>query len=160
MTSRVNVSGKVKQINVDARYKPLDESWKNDERMSYLMAPFRLRTLNPYGYDGKMKFWKELIKKYCEISKGCAVVSLLELNSVFIRADKKTHCIRDVLDDMLKNGEIIDEYSFLNEDNKSWADWAFDLTAWGINKLKDITVGSPAINPATKFVVLDTIKVP
>lgn len=36
--------------------------WQDDERMGALMSQFRARETNPDAYDGKMRFWSDLIE--------------------------------------------------------------------------------------------------
>ena len=48
----------------DPRRKWLPDEWDDDVRMGAMFAPFRPRSLNPEGYDGRLRFWKEAILKW------------------------------------------------------------------------------------------------
>jgi charged multivesicular body protein 7 len=55
------------------------KEWTDDQRMGMLLAEFRVKSLNPENYEAKMKFWREMICKYCLEQKQSSNVTLNEL---------------------------------------------------------------------------------
>lgn len=51
--------------------------------------------VNPENYEGKMRFWKQLIKTYCEY-KGNAEFSINELKKAFKRKNVSPYCLPKV----------------------------------------------------------------
>lgn len=47
------------------------EQWQNDAKMGNYLAEFRPYALNPENYTAKMRFWKDLIKSYCQHKGNC-----------------------------------------------------------------------------------------
>lgn len=73
----------------DASYLP--ECWKDNERMSSLMSMFKLREINPDGYDFKLKFWSDLILVSCRHLKR-PYFTHKELTSRYRRKDRIPAC--------------------------------------------------------------------
>lgn len=114
------------------------QCWDNDERMYFLLAPFRPKALNPISYESKLIFWRNLIRKYCE-AKGSAQVSLPELISAFMRKGKKPHALETVLSEMEAEREIVKMGKFM-EAQQPWRDWAhrsmYNVISWPIYHIK------------------------
>lgn len=79
----------------------LPSCWHNKTRINALFAPFRQKTVNPEDWESKLKFWSNLIKKWCEI-KGCANFTMLELKKVFVENKRSPACLETVIQEMLK----------------------------------------------------------
>ncbi|KXJ82319.1 hypothetical protein RP20_CCG014339 [Aedes albopictus] len=137
------------------------ETWRDDSRMGVLLSEFRTRAVNPENYDSKMRFWKELIVKYCE-HKGCASVSITELKRVFRRKGTSPYCLKVVFEDMMKDGRLQAKNEFDRIPQDSWGGWAMDVLVkrplgWGFGAVKDRIVGS-AFDESAEFVCMDVVK--
>ncbi|KAJ6647134.1 Charged multivesicular body protein 7 [Pseudolycoriella hygida] len=173
MSSNVRVETKnmVNKSDIDPTRKmknlPLDfypDCWvKDEERMDVLFNPFRPKNVNPINYESKMKFWKQLIVKYCN-EKGSASASESELKNAFIRNGRKPLCLSTVLEDMRNNHEIEYLHKFMVPAQHSWKDWAVDVmvkkpASWGWNLVKDrIFAKNSQTEEMSNFVVLESVK--
>jgi len=45
-----------------------DIDWNDEERVNFLLAPFRDRNVNPTSYDLKMKFWVDAIDAWMKVN--------------------------------------------------------------------------------------------
>uniref|UniRef100_A0A182FT74 Charged multivesicular body protein 7 n=1 Tax=Anopheles albimanus TaxID=7167 RepID=A0A182FT74_ANOAL len=106
----------------DSSFLPI--CWSDDIRMSFLLADFRSRNVNPESYDSKLQFWKDLVAAYC-LFQGSSIVSLIQLKDVFRRKSITPQCLITVFDEMLKNGELLPKDNFLEPTMSS---------GWGIKK--------------------------
>lgn len=137
------------------------ECWKDNVRMDVLFAPFRPRDINPLNYDNKMKFWKQMIQKYCD-QKGSAAVSLAELRTAFKRADKRPHALEAVLDDMQSNRELQSIQTFLEPPQHTWRDWAKRHVSHVINWPMLVVMAAwqkSQLEKQTQCVILDAVSV-
>ncbi|XP_063699737.1 charged multivesicular body protein 7 [Culicoides brevitarsis] len=117
------------------------ESWNDEAKMGNYYAEFRPYQVNPENYEGKMRFWKQLIKTYCE-HKGSAEFTIVELKKAFKRKNVSPYCLSKVIDEMLANQEIKLKDQFLEPPEATWSGWAMNLLVkkplkWGINKVKE-----------------------
>lgn len=103
-----------------------DECWIDDRRMKVLFSPLRQREVNPENYDSQIRFWREQIRNHCRKTRN-PTISLSDLRTAFVRKGQKPHCLDDVLDDMLKSGDIKPVDEFLQESQISWKEWSFHL---------------------------------
>lgn len=139
------------------------EDWKDNVRMDVLFAPFRPRDLNPLNFDNKMKFWKQLIQKYCD-QKGSAAISLAELRTAFKRANKRPYALEAVLDEMRLKAELQPIQEYAKPPQHTWRGWAKEhLTramVWPVLavKAKLWQPGDEQKNES-QYVVLDAVKV-
>lgn len=142
------------------------ECWQDDERMENFLAPFRIKSVNPVNYDTKLKFWKNLIKEYCEV-KGSASVTINELRDALQRNGKKPHCLSTVIEEQLTEGSIKRKTEFMESPQITWSGWALDKLIktpfkWSFNKVKEralpVTVDAKQFD-STEFVVLEFVKV-
>lgn len=113
--------------------------WHNDdERMSVLFAPFRSRSLNPLNFDTKLRFWTDLIAKYCQ-HKGNASCTIAELRDAFRRHSKAPYALDTVLEHLQSTGQTQTAAAFLVEPQHTWSGWAQKrLTAaltWPVHKV-------------------------
>lgn len=76
------------------------DCWKDDTRMNVLFAPFRSKSINPTDWESKMKFWEQLIDRWCKHHK-CPVISQAELINQFQRNGKVPTCLSNVVDHLL-----------------------------------------------------------
>uniref|UniRef100_A0A1Q3F7D4 Putative m protein type n=1 Tax=Culex tarsalis TaxID=7177 RepID=A0A1Q3F7D4_CULTA len=137
------------------------DTWHNDSRMGVLLSEFRVRTINPENYDSKMKFWKEMIRNYCE-HKGSGAVSIVELKRVFKRKGTIPYCLQTVFEDMLREGQLVGRGNFQRPVQDSWGGWAVDLLVkrplgWGFGKVKEKVVGN-AVDEGAEFVCTEVVK--
>uniref|UniRef100_A0A336L5J9 CSON005229 protein n=1 Tax=Culicoides sonorensis TaxID=179676 RepID=A0A336L5J9_CULSO len=117
------------------------ESWNDEHKMGNYYAEFRPYQLNPENYEGKMRFWKQLIKSYCE-HKGSAEFSIIELKRAFKRKNVSPYCLPKVIDDMFDKQEIKLKEQFLEVPQQTWSGWAMNMLVkkplkWGITKVKE-----------------------
>lgn len=118
---------------------PYPSCWKDDERMDRLFAPFRTRAVNPEGYDIKLCFWKDMIKRYCEYN-GSPNFSKSELLKAFKRKDKVPYDLDTVLNDFLVKKEVRRRNEFVYDPLNSWTGWAVNSFVkkpimWGVQKI-------------------------
>lgn len=73
----------------------------SNERLTVLMAPFKNREVNEVNYDGKMKFWKNVIIAECNRRHQCSF-SVDELKTFFLHKGRSPVCLQNVVDDMLR----------------------------------------------------------
>lgn len=138
------------------------DTWQNDSRMGVLLSEFRVRSINPENYDSKMKFWKEMIRNYCE-HKGCGAVSIVELKRVFKRKGTIPYCLQTVFEEMLREGQLVGMGDFQRPVQDSWGGWAVDLLVkrplgWGFGKVKEKIVGG-GVDEGAEFVCTEVVKV-
>ncbi|XP_058832436.1 charged multivesicular body protein 7 [Topomyia yanbarensis] len=136
------------------------DTWQDDSRMGVLLAEFRVRSVNPENYDSKMKFWKEMIRNYCN-HKGSALVSIIELKQVFKRKGTSPYCLQVVFDDMIREKQLLSSEQFRKESQESWTGWAVDVfirkpVGWGFGVVKDKLIGSSQDENA-EFVCLEVV---
>lgn len=143
---------------LDAKFFP--ECWSDDIRMDNLMAPFRVKSVNPNNYDAKLTFWYNLIVKYCEYKRNSAV-SLDELCSVFRRGDKRPYGLQTVLSEMLAIGKIQFKNQFMEEPQETWSGWAIysakKCAKWGFRQVVE-RVTKPQIVDSS-YIVLEAVQV-
>ncbi|XP_058464384.1 charged multivesicular body protein 7 [Malaya genurostris] len=137
------------------------DAWRDDSRMGVLLAEFRVRSVNPENYDSKMKFWKEMIHRYCD-HKGSGVVSISELKKVFKRKGTSPYCLQDVFDDMVREKQLQDREQFRMESQNSWTNWAVDALirkpiGWGFGMIKDKLIGT-SYDESNEFVCIEIVK--
>ncbi|KAL5291165.1 CHMP7 family protein [Megaselia abdita] len=115
------------------------ECWKNDERMDRLFAPFRARSVNPEGYDIKVDFWKDMIRRYCEYN-GSPNFSKSELQKALQRKGKVPYGLDIVLNDFIIKKEVRKRSEFVYDPLNSWTGWAMNSFVkkpilWGVQKI-------------------------
>lgn len=135
------------------------ECWTDDIRMGALFSPFRPIKQNPIYYVEKMKFWTNLITKYC-VYKGSASVSLPELRLAFQRGNRRPYSLEAVLEEMLKDGKIQQEHTFMEPPQHTWSEWANRALAktgsWAFKIVWDKIRHAKADHET--YVVLDAVK--
>lgn len=114
---------------------------KDEQKVSVLFAPLRNRTVNPRDWDNKINCWKILISLYCK-SNDVYSFTLQSMNKVFVRNGRPPVCLKDVLEQMLKDGDIIPLEKFDSKSPETWSGWATDVLikrplVWSFNKLKN-----------------------
>ncbi|XP_065087603.1 charged multivesicular body protein 7 [Ochlerotatus camptorhynchus] len=137
------------------------DAWRDDSRMGVLLTEFRTRTVNPENYDSKMRFWKELIVKYCG-HEGSGSVSITELKRVFKRKGTSPYCLSTVFEDMMKEGQLVAKVEFLKMPQETWSGWAVDVMVkrpfgWGFGKVKEKLVGNVQ-DESAEFICMEVIK--
>lgn len=124
---------------VKLRKFPYPECWKNDERMDRLFAPFRTKSVNPEGYDLKLDFWKDMIRRYCEYN-GSPNFSKSELQKAFQRKSKVPYDLDTVLNDFTVKKETRKRNEFVYDPLNSWTGWALNSFVkkpimWGVKRM-------------------------
>lgn len=109
--------------------------------MGLLLAPFRAKNVNAEAYDYKMKFWKDMIKRYCGQDQR-ATISIKVLKEVFKRDNTSPYCLQEVFDELLREKTIVPKSQFLEEKEATWSGWAVKKLvkqplSWGFGKIKD-----------------------
>lgn len=135
--------------------------WNQDDRMNALFAPFRSKSANQQDWVSKYKFWNDIIYTWLRYTIQCRF-SLFDLNEIFKRKGCSPLCLTTVIEEMLRNGEIVSEEEFLQETNDSWVAWSLNIfikkpLMWSYFKVKDYVVGQN-VNIYTKYVHLKTVK--
>uniref|UniRef100_A0A1L8DAL2 Putative m protein type n=1 Tax=Nyssomyia neivai TaxID=330878 RepID=A0A1L8DAL2_9DIPT len=104
----------------------LPECWDNDERMRVLFSPFRVRSVNPENYDGKMMFWKKMILEYCQW-QGSAEAKVVDVEKAFTRDGSKPYCLETVFEDMKSSGDLRLKEDFLEPPQHTWMGYTKNL---------------------------------
>ena len=126
--------------------------------MKVLFSPLRQRNVNPENYDGQIRFWKTQIRDYAR-AKQHPVVNLNTLRNAFERNGEKPHCLQDVLQSMLNDGEIKPVDQFMQDPNATgWALVRKQLN-WGAKLIRETIFSSPRPISETSFVVMDVVNV-
>lgn len=138
----------------------LPDCLKDEQRINVLFAPLRNRSVNPKDWDSKLSSWKSIIKIYC-YTNNIYTFSVLQLKSVFIRNGRPPSCLNEVVNDMLKDGEIQLIDVFMTKTSTTWSGWAIDILvkrplSWSFNKVKDKII-SPSSDQT--FVHVEIIKI-
>lgn len=139
--------------------------WQDDERMENLFAPFRLKSVNPVNYDSKMKFWKNLIKEYCQF-RGNPVISLSELRMALQRQGKRPYCLDAVLAEQFAEGSIQPKQHYMEAPLLTWSGWAVHKLVkaplrWSYDVVKErvISTSNSSSAECAEYVFIDVAKV-
>lgn len=101
------------------------DTWKFDSVMSLYFDDFTPCRLNWDHNLQKMTFWVELIENYCYY-KGSAQFTICELKQVFKRKGSNPRCLEVVCNQMIRDGNLIQEKDFL-EKHESLVSWAITM---------------------------------
>lgn len=139
----------------------MPDCWNQDNRMNALFSPFRSKSANQQDWISKYKFWNDLIYTWLRHTEQCHF-SLFDLNQIFKRKGCSPLCLTTVIEEMLRNREIISEEEFLKESSESWAVWSLDIfikkpLKWSFYKMKDYVIGQN-INVNAKYIHLKATK--
>jgi charged multivesicular body protein 7 len=112
--------------------------------------------------SSKLKFWRDLICKYCLEEKQSSSVSIAELKEVFKRNGTRPYCLETVFEEMTNASEVQTKAEFLLPAASTLTGWALDSLVkrplrWGFNKVKDSIWKVKDDN--TEFIVLSVLKV-
>ncbi|XP_018785377.1 PREDICTED: charged multivesicular body protein 7 [Bactrocera latifrons] len=142
---------------------PYPPCWKNGVRMIALLAPFRIRELNPEHYDSKLKFWEDMIALYCEHT-GTGCFCKRDLQHTFTRGDRIPSGLDTVFSEMLHAKKIRARADFEYDPENTWSGWAMNNfvklpISWGWQTLKS-RIGLQSENQANwlEYVHLDVMK--
>lgn len=132
------------------------EEWNNEDRMGYLLAPFK-PTQVISEKDDKFCFWKKLILSSSN-QLGKPTFTLSELKSRFKWKEVTPTCLSKVLEQMEAAHMIqkVDDWSHAAGD--SWGDWAKQLTAQGLLYMWQQVVGK-AEDDHVEYIICQQIKV-
>lgn len=103
----------------------LPEGFKDKDRLNVLYSPIRSESTNISDFDNKVAAWTELINVYCSSNKVYKI-SEEYLKSTFRFNGKTPSCIKEVIQEMLKNKELEDFDIFLKETPNTWSGWFAD----------------------------------
>ena len=143
----------------------LPECWSDDLRMSVLFSPFKDRNINPHSYDGKMKFWKDLIPQFTVNNPSTLSVTLTQLMTVFTRKGKTPQCLGLVLESLVRDKtlSLASEYDHslqvLNQKRNSWGAWGYQTlfispVKWAVSSVAGKMLNmKPQIDCTTKFII-------
>ncbi|KZC10212.1 Charged multivesicular body protein 7 [Dufourea novaeangliae] len=139
----------------------MPKCWNEEDRMNALFSPFRSKLTNPLDWSSKYKFWQNLIYEWLKYTMQCNF-SIADLHVVFKRKGCTPLCLITVVEELLRNNEIIPEAEFLKEPCDSWAAWSVDIfvkrpLTWSFSKVKSYIV-SEEINKETKYIHLKILK--
>lgn len=138
--------------------------WQDDERMDNLFAPFRLKSVNPVNYESKMKFWKNLIKEYCQF-RGNPVISLSELRGAFQRRGKRPFCLDVVLVELVAESAVRTKQQYMEAPLLTWPGWAVHKLVkaplrWSFDVVKERVIPTSNVEVENiEYVFIDVAKV-
>lgn len=125
----------------ERRYLP--DCWLDDKRMEVLFSPFRLRYINPEGWDLKMNFWVNQINKWC-LNQSKVVFTIEDAQKAFVRADRQpfAECLKLVVSNMKRNGKLLFPED-LQEDRRNMKQLSRNFASWTLNTMlvKPFTMG-------------------
>lgn len=139
----------------------IPECWNQDNRMNALFSPFRSKSANQQDWISKYKFWNDIIYTWLKHTTQCSF-SLFDLNETFKRKGCTPLCLTTVIEEMLRNREIVLEEEFLQERYESWTAWSLNIfikkpLTWSYCKVKDYMVGQN-VDICTRYVHLKAVK--
>ncbi|XP_050449088.1 charged multivesicular body protein 7 [Cataglyphis hispanica] len=140
----------------------LPECWNQEERMSALFSPFRSKSANPQDWISKYKFWHDLIYEWLKYNMQCSF-SIIDLNEAFKRRGCTPLCLITVIEELLRNNEIIQETDFFQEPCETWAAWSIDIfikkpISWSFSKVKNYIVGQNVNNTEVRYIHLRIVQ--
>ncbi|XP_076646901.1 charged multivesicular body protein 7 [Halictus rubicundus] len=139
----------------------MPKCWNEDERMNALFSPFRSKLANPLDWSSKYKFWQSLIHEWLNYRMQCSF-SIVDLHVAFRRKGCTPVCLVTVVEELLRNNEIISETDFLKEPCESWTAWSIDIfvkrpLVWSFSKVKSYVM-SNEINKETVYIHQQVLK--
>lgn len=139
----------------------MPKCWNEEERISALFSPFRSKSVNSQDWISKYKFWQNLIYQWLKYTRKSSF-SISDLNNAFKRKGCTPLCLITVVEELLRNNEIILETEFLKEPCESWTAWSIDILVkkpltWSFLKVKSYVVNNE-INKETRYINLQIIK--
>ncbi|XP_006620007.1 charged multivesicular body protein 7 [Apis dorsata] len=139
----------------------MPKCWNEEERISALFSPFRNKSVNSQDWISKYKFWQNLIYEWLKYTRKSSF-SIADLNNAFKRKGCTPLCLITVVEELLRNNEIILETEFLKEPCESWTAWSIDILVkkpltWSFSKVKSYVVNNE-INKETRYINLQIIK--
>lgn len=114
---------------------------RDKDRLTVLFAPLRNRTVNPKDFDSKLASWKTLIQLYC-IYNNVYSFALSDLNKVFVFNGRSPSCLEVVVQEMIKNGELLLVEVFSKSNPSTWSGWFTDIVvkrpvSWSLTKIRN-----------------------
>lgn len=124
----------------------LPHCWNDEERINVLFAPFRNRSVNPKDYETKLEFWKNLLSVYCDYHKVYIFKTSL-LIEAFKKDGRTPSCLGDVINELLKSGDLQPLDRFFQKPSETWTAWATDTLIkrpiiWSFKKLKESLIST------------------
>ncbi|KAH0949392.1 hypothetical protein HN011_007045 [Eciton burchellii] len=140
----------------------LPECWNQEERMNALFSPFRSKSVNPQDWISKYKFWNNLIYEWLKHTMQCSF-SVIDLNEAFKRKGCRPLCLITVIEELLRNNEIIQETDFFKEPCETWTAWSIDIFIkkpinWSFSKVKSYVIGPNTNNTEMKYIYLRIVQ--
>ncbi|CAL1676037.1 unnamed protein product [Lasius platythorax] len=140
----------------------LPECWNQEERMSALFSSFCSKSANPQDWTSQYKFWHNLIYEWLKYTMRCSF-SIIDLNEAFKRRDCTLLCLVTVIEELLRNNEIIQETDFLQEPCETWTAWSIDIFIkkpinWSFSKVKNYIVGQNTNNTEVRYIHLRIVR--
>lgn len=125
--------------------------------MDVLFSPFRPRKVNPENYDGKLKFWKDMIVRFCN-EKGSPCVCQRELKWAFRRKDKLPCAVETVMADLVASKTLRPQSDFINDPQNTWSGWLVNSFVrkplqWGLPRFQ-----APTEPQDVQYIHLDVLK--
>ncbi|PSN54778.1 hypothetical protein C0J52_01998 [Blattella germanica] len=142
----------------------LPECWTDDMRMNYLYSSIRPATVNPLDCESKMKFWSALLQDWC-IHHSRPVFTLDDVKKAFLRNGRTPACLPSVLENMLKNGDLVAKSNYINDlSQQTWTAWTVDMlvkrpASWAFTKIKDTINKTPLLTSDTALVYVAACKI-
>lgn len=135
----LSINGDVK---VDNR-KYLPEEWKDVKTMAFLFREFKPKDANPEGWETKLRFWISSVKRWSKVTNSVEF-SVRDVQEAFRKEDSfpEMSCIKLVLSNMLRKGDLIAASDFVancHQSGSGWVSWGVNLAAkplsWGWSML-------------------------
>lgn len=140
----------------------LPECWNQEERISALFSPFRSKSVNSQDWTSKYKFWNNLIYEWLKYTMKCSF-SVVDLNEVFKRKGCAPLCLTTVIEELLRNNEIIEETDFFKEPCETWTAWSIDVLvkkpiSWSFSKVKNYVVSQNTNKTEVRYIHLRMVQ--
>ena len=132
------------------------EEWNNEDRMGFLLAPFKPNQVISEK-DNKFCFWKKLILSSSN-QLGKPTFTLSELKSRFKWKEVTPTCLSKVLEQMEAAHMIQKVEDWSHAPGDSWGDWAKQLTAQGLSYMWQRVVGKVE-DDHVEYIICQQIKV-
>ncbi|KAG7201038.1 hypothetical protein KM043_003389 [Ampulex compressa] len=150
-----------KAAGMESPVKGMPDCWEQDERMNALFSPFRSKAANPQDWNSKLKFWRKAIYDHLRYAADFTF-SVAELNEVFKRKGCAPLCLATVIEELVRNDEIVRETDFYQDPRKSWSAWTIDVlikkpVTWTLFRIRNYIIGQ-SINDQTRYVHMRIVK--
>lgn len=102
----------------------LPGEWEDPERMRVLMGPLPAIELNRVAHTARVTFWSAAIHSWCRAALRLSF-TLPDCQSAFRRGSQIPVCLPEVLQQMIRQGEVVpmDQLALWDPKQESWSGW-------------------------------------